>query len=65
MITSLGVTAVKLVSYGFFIGLGFYLSKKLTNIVDEKLLYYDQAKLKKIAEELIGSNNDQMHNISV
>ena len=52
-------------SYGFFIGLGFYLSKKLTNIVDEKLLYYDQAKLKKIAEELIGSNNDQMHNISV
>jgi len=42
---TLGIATAKLVAAGFCLGLGFWASRKLTNIIDEKLLLYDKRKL--------------------
>lgn len=49
---TVALTTVKLISAGFCLGIGFWASKKLTNLVDEKLLIYDERKLKQLAKEM-------------
>lgn len=44
--------AVKLISMGFCLGIGFWASKKLTNVVDEKLALYDQRNIERLAKEM-------------
>lgn len=46
------VTTLKLISAGFCLGIGFWASKKLTNLVDEKLLIYDKRKIKQLEQEM-------------
>lgn len=41
-------TAGKLVGAGVCLGIGFWASKKLTNIADEYLAYYDEKKIAKL-----------------
>lgn len=50
--TVAATTAVKLISAGFCLGIGFWASKKLTNVIDEKLLMYDKRKLKQLEREM-------------
>lgn len=45
-------TAGKLIAAGACLGIGFWASKKLTNLVDEKLLIYDKRKLKQLEAEM-------------
>jgi len=52
MIETAALTTAKLVTAGFCLGLGFWASKKLTNLVDEKLLIYDKRKIKQLEEEM-------------
>lgn len=51
----------KLVIGGFCLGIGFWGSKKLTNLIDQKLLEYDNRRLKKLSEEM---NLDHVDNKS-
>lgn len=46
------IAAGKLIAYGTCLGIGFWVSKKLTNKVDEVLLKYDKRKLKQLEEEM-------------
>jgi hypothetical protein len=55
MMTSVAVVtiaAVQLVSAGFCLGTGFWLSKKFTGVIDEKLLMYDERKLQQLKQEM-------------
>lgn len=52
MVTTIGLTTVKMVAAGFFLGLGFWASRKLTNLVDEKLFIYDKRKVNQLSEEM-------------
>lgn len=47
-----GVTATKLVSYGVCLCIGFWIGKKITNKIDEKLLMYDRKTLQKLEQEM-------------
>lgn len=51
MITALGISALQLTGAGFCMGIGFWLSKKLTNKMDEKFLLYDKRALKELGME--------------
>lgn len=51
-VVAVGVTANKIVIYGFLLGLGFWGSKKLTNKLDEVLLAYDKREMKRLEEEM-------------
>ena len=50
--TAVVLTAGKLVSLGYFLGIGFWASKKLTTTVDEYLLRWDEERMNKIAQEV-------------
>lgn len=52
MIETAALATGKLVVYGFFIGVGFWASRKFTNLVDEKLILYDNRKLRQLAKEM-------------
>jgi len=47
-----GMTATKIMTYGFLLGLGFWGSKKLTNKLDEVLLRYDKRELERLNKEM-------------
>ena len=46
------LVAGKLITAGFCLGIGFWASKKLTNLVDEKLFIYDKRKIKQLETEM-------------
>ena len=57
------VLAGKLLFSGIFLGIGFWASKKLTNLVDEKLILYDSRKLQQLAKEMGLDNGGNNNNI--
>ena len=52
MVETAALTTAKLVAAGFCLGLGFWASKKLTNIVDEKLKLYDGRYIRQLEQEM-------------
>ena len=48
---TISLTAVTIVGYGTCFGIGFWVSKKVTNKIDEVLLKYDAKELKRIYQE--------------
>lgn len=47
----------KLIFAGFSLGIGFWMSKKLTNIIDEKLSLYDNSLITRLGKQMDLSNS--------
>ena len=46
------ISVMKLVTYGFCLGIGFWASKRLTNVADEYLLLWSERRKHKIENEI-------------
>lgn len=55
MLTStliVGKQVITLMTSGACLGIGFWMSKKITNVMDEYLLMYDKRKLEQLSKEM-------------
>lgn len=56
-VSAIGSTAAvagKIVAYGALLGLGFWISKRITGYVDEKFMLYDYDLLDRVGREPVG-----------
>ena len=51
-VTTAVVGATKLITFGLFLGIGFWASKKITNKLDDYFLLFDKKKLEKIVKDI-------------
>ena len=52
MVLATAITTGKMIFSGACLGVGFWMSKKITNVMDEYLFMYDKRKLEQLSKEM-------------